>query len=60
MRKMFNEELRDCHVSPKIIMAIKLSRMRWAGLVVRVRVERNVYKVLVENLKEGDRLKYEV
>jgi hypothetical protein len=45
--KLFNEELRDCHVSPKIIRVIKLSRMRWAGHVVGMRVERNVNKVLV-------------
>lgn len=47
MRKLFNEELRDCLVSPKTITVIKLSKMRWAGHVVRMRVERNVYEVLV-------------
>jgi hypothetical protein len=49
VRKLFNEEPRDCHVSPNIIRVIKLSRMRWAGRVVRMRVERNVCKVLVGN-----------
>ena len=45
--KAVYEELRDFHVSPKIMRVIKLGRMRWAGHVVRMRVERNVYKVLV-------------
>jgi hypothetical protein len=34
VRKLFNEELRDCHVSQKIIRVIKLSWMRWAERVV--------------------------
>jgi len=46
VRKLINEELQDCHVSPKIIGVIKLSRMSWAGHVVLMRVERNLYKVL--------------
>ena len=46
MRKLINEELQDCHVSSKIIGVIKLCRMRWAGHVVRMRLERKVYEVL--------------
>jgi hypothetical protein len=45
-RKLHSEELRDLYTSPSIIRIIKL-RMRWVGLVTRMRVKRNVYRLLV-------------
>jgi hypothetical protein len=46
-RKLHNEELNNLYSSPDIIRQVKSRRMRWAGLVARMREERKVYKVLV-------------
>jgi hypothetical protein len=46
-RKLHNEELHILYSFPNIIRQIKSWRMRWAGHVVRMGEERNVYKVLV-------------
>jgi hypothetical protein len=46
-RKLYNEELNDLYYSPDILRVIKSKRMRWAGHVVRMGVERGVYRVLV-------------
>jgi hypothetical protein len=35
-------------------MVIKLIRMRWAGDVARISEMRNIYNILVGNLKERD------
>jgi hypothetical protein len=35
-RKLHNEELRNLHSSPDIIIMIKSIRMRWAGRVARI------------------------
>jgi hypothetical protein len=39
-RKLHNEELRDLYSSPSIIRIIKSRRMRWAGHVARIGMER--------------------
>ena len=44
---MHNEELNDLHSSPNTVRVIKSRRMRWAGNVARMGVERGVYRVLV-------------
>jgi hypothetical protein len=48
-RKLHNEELHDLYSSPSILWMIKSRRMRWAGLVVRVREKRNTYRLLEGN-----------
>jgi len=53
-RKLHNEELNDLYCSPNIVREIKSTRMRWAGLVARMRERRRVYRVLVEK-PEGKR-----
>ena len=44
---MRNEELNDLYSSPNIVRVIKLRRMKWAGHVARMGVERRVNRVLV-------------
>ena len=39
-RKVHNEELNDLYSSPNIIRVFKARRMRWAGHVVRMGLER--------------------
>jgi len=46
-RRLHNEELNDLYCSPNIVRVIKSRRMRWAGHVVRMGEEREVYRVLV-------------
>ena len=46
-RRLHNEELNDLYCSPNIVRVIKWRRMRWAGHVARIGVERRVYRVLV-------------
>jgi hypothetical protein len=41
-RKLHNEELIDLYCSSIIVRVIKSRRMRWAGRVVRMGVERGV------------------
>jgi hypothetical protein len=55
-RKLHNEELHILYPTPNIIMKIKSRRMRWAGYVARMGVERNVCRVLMGNQKERDHL----
>jgi len=45
--RLHNEELNDLYSSPNIVRVIKARRMRWAGHVARMGVERGVYGVLV-------------
>jgi hypothetical protein len=54
LRKLHYEELHNLYSSLNIIRQIKLSRMRLAGHVARMREEK-VYKVLVGK-SEGKRL----
>jgi hypothetical protein len=44
---LHSEELHNLYSSPDIIRQIKSRRMRWAGHVARIGMERIVYKVLV-------------
>ena len=46
-RRLHNEELNDLYSSPSIVQVIKSRRMRWAGHVARMGVERGVDRVLV-------------
>jgi hypothetical protein len=46
-RKLHNEELRDLYSSPSIIRIIKSRRMRLAGHVARMGMNRNAYRLLV-------------
>jgi hypothetical protein len=46
-RKLHNEELHILYSSPNIIRQLKSRRMRWAGHVVRMGEERNVYRGLM-------------
>jgi len=55
-RRLHNEELNDLYSSPKIVRVIKSRRMRWAGHVVRMGEEREVYMVLVGKLEGKRRL----
>jgi hypothetical protein len=53
-RKLDNEELHILYSSLNIIRQIKSRRMRWAGHVLRMGEERNVYRVLMAK-PEGKR-----
>jgi hypothetical protein len=50
-RRLHNEELHNLYSSPNIVKAIKSRRMRWVGYIACMRDMRNVYKILVANLK---------
>jgi hypothetical protein len=54
--KLHNEELNDLYSSPIIFRVIKSRRPRWAGHVARMGERRDVYRVLVGKLREGDHL----
>jgi hypothetical protein len=53
-RKLHNGELNNLYSYPNIIRQIRSGRMRWAGHVAHMEVERRVYKVLVGK-PEGER-----
>jgi len=53
-RRLHNEELNDLYCSPNLLRVIKLRRMRWVGHVARIGEEREVYRVLLGNRREGD------
>ena len=46
-RRLDKEELNNLYSSPNIIRVMKSRRMRWTGLVARVRETRSVYRILV-------------
>jgi hypothetical protein len=46
-RRLHNMELNDFYSSPNIVQFIKSRRMRWAGHMVHMVEEREVYRVLV-------------
>jgi hypothetical protein len=51
-RKLHSEELHNLYSSPDIIRQVKSRRMRWAGHVACMEVERNVYRVSKAKRKE--------
>jgi len=53
-RRLHNEELNGLYSSPSIVRVIKSRRMRWPGHVARMSEEREVYRVLMRNRREGD------
>ena len=46
-RKLHNEELNDVYSLPNIVRMVKSRRMRWAGHVACMGVDRVVHRVLV-------------
>jgi len=46
-RRLHNKELNDLYSSPNIVRVIKSRKMRWAGHVAHMVVERGVYRILV-------------
>jgi hypothetical protein len=52
--KLHNEDLHNLYSSPNIIRIIKTRRMKWAGHMVRIGTERNVYGLFVRK-PEGKR-----
>jgi len=46
-RRLHNEELNYLYSSPYIVRVIKSGKMRWAGQVARMGLERGVYRVLL-------------
>jgi hypothetical protein len=46
-RKLYNEELHGLYPLPSIVRVIKVSRVRWAGHVARIREVRGAYNILV-------------
>ena len=53
-RRLHNEELNDLYSSHNIVWVIKLRRMRWAGHVARMGVERGCRGSWWGNRREGD------
>jgi len=47
VRKLHKEELNDMYSLPNIVRVVKSRRMRWAGYVARMGVDRVVHRVLV-------------
>jgi hypothetical protein len=45
------EELHSFYAAPNISRVIKSRRLRWAGQVARMTVDRTVYKVLIGNVQ---------
>ena len=54
--KLHNEELNDLHSSPTNIWVIKMRRMRWAGIVVRMGREEVQTGFWLGNLREREHL----
>ena len=46
-RRLHNEELHSLYRSPNIGRAIKSSRLRWTGYVVRMKDGRSAFKILI-------------
>jgi hypothetical protein len=53
-RKLHKEEFHNLYFSPNIVGMIKSKRMRCAGNVVRMRENRNAYRILAGRQKERD------
>jgi hypothetical protein len=54
-KRLDNEVIHDVY-SPNVIWVRKWRRMRWAGLVARMREQRSALRILVFNLMERDHL----
>jgi len=52
--RLHNEELNDMYCSPNIVRVIKWRRMRWAGHVALMGVERGCIGSWWGNRREGD------
>jgi hypothetical protein len=50
-RKLHNEELNALYSSPNIVTVIESRRMRWVEHVAHMEERRDVYRVLVGNLR---------
>jgi len=53
-RRLHNERQNDLYCSPNIVLVIKSRRMRWAGHVARMGVERGCIGSWWGNWREGD------
>jgi len=53
-RRLHNEDLNDLYSSPNIVRVIKSRRMRWAGHVARMGVERGCIGSWWGNRRERD------
>ena len=53
-RRLHNEELNDLYSSPNIVRVIKSRRMRWAGHVAHMGVERGFIGSWLGNRRERD------
>jgi hypothetical protein len=51
-KRQHNEDLHDSYASPNFIMAIKSTRMRWAGHIAYMGEVRNAYRILEGNTEE--------
>jgi len=52
-RRLYNEDLNDLYSSPNIVRGIKSRRMRWAGHVARMGVEKGCIGSWWGNRREG-------
>jgi hypothetical protein len=52
MKKLHNEESHSLYASPVIMSLVRSTRLRWVG----TRVMRDIYQILVEDLKVRDYL----
>jgi hypothetical protein len=50
-----NDELQVMYIKPNIVTTIKVSRLEWAGHVVRMSDDRTVKKVFVGNQMEEEK-----
>ena len=52
-RRLHNEELHSLHRSPNIVRVIKSRRVRWAGPVIRMEENRNVFFKMLRGKTTG-------
>jgi hypothetical protein len=55
-RKLHNEELNDLHSSHNIVRVIKSRGIRWVGHIASLREKRGVYRVMLGEPEERNRL----
>jgi hypothetical protein len=51
LRKLHNEELNDPYSIPNTVRVLKSRRMRWAGYLARMGVDRVVHRCWWESLR---------